>query len=254
MNLNLMFNNVVVNDDVTPVELPALIETEDVDGLILAGMFVDERTTKALNRKANPVVLFESYSSSPAYSSVLYDNFKGAYLATEYLIRKGHRQIGFVGGQSLDFPSFRDRRRGYLQAITDYRIDSPYYADFNVYTDPQSDVADAMVRLVQANRQLTGLVCITDDTAIVGMNALREAGCQVPQDISVIGFDDVYMAKSVTPALTTMRVNKQSMGRLAVQILLNQVFQEDGGIVTSLFCPSLVERDSVRPVIGNEIL
>jgi LacI family transcriptional regulator len=77
------------------------------------------------------------------------------------------------------------------------------------------------------------------------MNALIKQGIQIPQDLSIIGFDDIYIAESVVPALTTMRVNKQSMGRLAVQLLVNQVFQMDGASsVTSVFRPTLVERNS----------
>jgi LacI family transcriptional regulator len=242
MDINLMVAKLPVDGDHHPVEIPAMLEKGDIDAVMLAGVSVDGRLERMLASRGCPVVLVDSYSSGRAYNTILSDNLQGTYRATEYLIGKGHRQIGFVGGHERSYPSLRDRRSGYRKALADFGIDSVYFADC---LPTRSEAAAAAVELIRQNGQISGLVCVNDDTAIAAMAALIEQGLRVPQDISIIGFDDIYLAESVVPALTTMRVNKQSMGRLAVQLLINQVFQMDGaGSVTAVFRPSLVERSS----------
>lgn len=242
MGLNLMFANFPVNVDNYPVEIPPLLEKGDVDGLIIAGAFIDEKTSRILDSRSYPVVLVDSYSQKRIYNSVLTDNFLGAYKATEYLIRKGHRHIGFIGGSDLAYPSFRDRRSGYKKALLDNGLGQMYVADCGTLRD---DVVSAVVKLLQNHPQITAIMGVNDDTAITAMYALIEIGILVPQQVSVIGFDDIYLAESVKPSLTTMRIYKQSMGKLAVQLLLNQASQADAGFVTSIFRPTLIERNSV---------
>ncbi len=249
MGINLMFANLPVDRENFPLGIPPLLEKDDVDGLLLAGMIVEDSISRILDARRCPVVLVDSYCTKHAYNSVISDNILGAYQATEYLIRKGHRQVGFIGGHDQAYPSLRDRRTGYLRALADHDISTPYFADCLMN---RVEVSAAVLKLVMQHREITGLVCVNDETAISTMYALIEAGIRVPQEISIIGFDDIYLAETVVPSLTTMRVNKQSMGRLAVQLLLNQVYQPDGGCITSIFRPSLIERNSVVSVCQGE--
>lgn len=242
MGIQLMFANLPIDAENIPVEYPSLLETGDIDAILLAGLYVDDTLSRMINRRGCPVVLIDSYCDSRLYNAILSDNLQGAYQATEYLISKGHRQIGFLGASDDAFPSFRDRRAGYRKALADYGIGPEYFADCPV---TRSEVAQAAAELIRQHGQISGLVCVNDDVAISAMNALIKQGIQIPQDLSIIGFDDIYIAESVVPALTTMRVNKQSMGRLAVQLLVSQGFNMDGACsVTSVFRPALVERNS----------
>lgn len=250
MGIDLMFAHLPIHDDGTPIQLPPLLDKSTVDGYIIAGICVDGKLSRVLEHRNTPVVLFEAYSQVGTYNSVLYDNFHGAYKATEYLIQKGHRAIGFIGGTEHDFPSFRDRRHGYQKAVDDYHIEQSSYADFLLYPAQHNEIGITVERFLSQNRQITGLVCVTDDTAIASINRLREVGIEVPRDISVIGFDDIFMAESSAPPLTTMRVNKQSMSWMAIQILLNQIAQENADSVTAVFHPTLVERNSVNSLIN----
>lgn len=251
MGINLMYANLPVNKDNYPLEIPPILEKGDIDGLLLAGAFVDDNLSRILDRRSYPLVLIDSYSSNREYNAVLSDNIFGAYQATQYMIRKGHRQIGFVGGHAGAYPSLRDRRTGYSQALADFNLGQPAFADssFN-----RGEIAAAALELIAQHRQITGLVCVNDDTAIATMYALIEAGIRVPQDISIIGFDDIYLAENVVPSLTTMRVNKRGMGRMAVQLLMNQMFQMEGGCVTSIYRPSLIERNSVIEICNDEVI
>lgn len=245
MNLNLMYANLLLDRHFRPYHLPPLLEKGDVDGFLIAGAPVNEEISQVLDRRGLPVVLLEAYCPTHEYSAILYDNFQGTYDATEYLIGKGHRHIGYVGGHLQDYPSFRDRRLGYLKALEHHQYAPPYCADFSVYLAQRNEVVEAAVNLVRQNPQITALVCATDDIAIAAISGLSHAGFAVPGDISIIGFDDIEMAENIVPALTTMRVNKQSMGRMAVQILLNHAQQETSECVISYFRPTLVERSSV---------
>ncbi len=245
MNLNVMYGNLLLDKKLRPYSIPPLLEKGEVDGFIIARFSVNDEIVDVLDSRNLPVVLLEAYCPTRSYSSILYDNFQGGYDATEYLIRKGHRHIGFVGGHLKDYPSFRDRRRGCLKALEDHHIAPPYFADFSVYEAQRAEVVESAVKLVQHNRQITALACATDDIAIASISGLSQAGISVPGDVSVIGFDDIEMAESTVPALTTMRVNKHSMGRMAVQILLNHALLETRDCVNSYFRPMLVERASV---------
>lgn len=249
MGINLMYANLPVDADNVPVEVPALLEKGDVDGMLLIGVFVDEPLILALETRRCPVVLIDSYAEKRVFNSVVSDNIYGAYQATEYLINKGHRQIGFIGGHDRAYPSFRDRRVGYRRALADHNITCSYFANCS---HNRAEIAAAAVDLMQKNPRITGIVAVNDETAISVMYALIENGIRVPQAVSVVGFDDIFLAENVVPSLSTMHVNKQSMGRMAVQLLINQVYQADGGYVTSVFRPTLVERNSVMPVCDKE--
>jgi len=251
LGINLMFANVPVDSNNNPLAVPPLLERGHVDGILLAGTFINDALCQVLERLSCPTVLIDAYSSRGIYNSVLSDNIEGMHQATEYLIRNGHRHIGFVGGHDQAYPSFRDRRVGYRRAMANYGISQTYFADSSIN---RSDIASAAVQLIRNNRQITAIVGVNDETAIYAMFALIEAGFHVPQDVSVVGFDDIHLAETVVPALTTMRVNKQAMGRFAVQLLLNQVpNQSESGYVTSILRPVLVERSSTSrvPKSGN---
>lgn len=242
MGIDLMFANVPVDSDNCPFSIPPLLEKGNVDGILLTGTMVNDDLCQVLDRLPCPLVLIDSYTSRGTYNSVLSDNIEGAYRATEYLIGKGHQHIGFVGGSDQAYPSFRDRRTGFRQAMASHQLDSAYFADC---ATNRSDVASAAVQMIRGNREITAIIGANDETAIYAMLALIEAGFHIPQDISVIGYDDIPLAETMVPNLTTMRVHKQAMGRFAVQLLLSQVANPpENGYVTSILRPVLIERSS----------
>ena len=242
MGINLLYAHLPAGADNIPLERPALLEKTDIDGLILMGVLVDKPLGTFLENRHKPVVLVDSYAPGMQFNSVLSDNEPAAIQAIEYLIHKGHRHIGFIGGRESVFPSLRERRIGYQRALSKHNISSVYFADCS-FDGPE--ISSAAVDLLKKNPKITAVMGVNDETAIRAMFALIEAGYRVPQDISVIGFDDIYLANTVVPSLTTMSVSKTSMGCMAGQMLVNQIYQAEGCTVTSLFRPVLVERNSV---------
>ncbi len=243
-NISLLFSTLPVDESNTCIEIPRLIQDERVDGLILVGNYVDEQLNAALRQRGVPVVLVDAYCSSGSYDAITIDNVDGAYHATRYLIDQGHREIAFVGSFPDSRISFRYRRQGYAQALEEAGIHQGYYADCP--HNHRQAVINATARLVQENPQVTALFGCNDEVAILAMHGALEAGKRVPEDISIIGFDDNANAPNTIPPLTTMHVDKIGMGRLAVQLMVHRAENPEQGIVDMQMHTHLVERKSVR--------
>ena len=240
---NLLSATLPVNDDNYPLEIPRLLDGEHVDGLLLVGTFVDRTLDHLLGEKSVPVVLVDAYSDSTAYDAVVTENYSGAYQAVSYLIEHGHRHIGIVGSLPRAYPSIYERRRAYAEALQEHDIATTYFADCHLRRE---EAFVATTHMLQQDPQITALFGVNDDMAIAAMRAAQTLGKQVPQDISVIGFDDIDLAHLTIPALTTMQVDKLSLGRTAVQTLINRVQTPESPRATVALRTRLIERQSVR--------
>jgi LacI family transcriptional regulator len=246
--INLLFATVPVDADNHPEGLPRMLLEDELDGLLLVGAFVDSTITRLMERRTTPTVLVDAYAAENRYDSVVSDNFRGAYEAVSYLIEHGHRHIGIVGSLPTAYPSIEERRRAYLQALQDHGIEQPYFADSHHVS--HKEAVEATIDLLRRFSHITALFCCNDMMAIAVIQAMQARGRRVPDDISVIGFDNIDMAEHVTPPLTTMHVDKVSMGQLAVQLLTNRAEFPAASCVTAVLRPTLVERQSVRSVGG----
>jgi LacI family transcriptional regulator len=245
---NLLYATVLVDEDNHPQELPRMLLEDDLDGLLLVGAFVDATIARLMQRRARPTVLVDAYAADNAYDSVVSDNFRGAYQAVSYLIDQGHRHIGVVGSMTNSYPSVEERRRGYLQALRDHGVAGQYLADSHL---THVEAAAAAADLLRRAPWVTALFCCNDLIAIEVMRTARALGRHVPEDLSIVGFDDIDLAAHVAPPLTTMQVDKVSMGRMAVQLLAQRVEFPDASCVTAVLRPTLVERQSVRSVVAE---
>jgi LacI family transcriptional regulator len=242
---NLLSATLPVNDDNYPLEIPRLLDSEHVDGLLLVGTFVDQTLDHLLGEKSVPTVLVDAYSESAAYDAVVTENYHGAHQAVSYLIEHGHHHIGLLGSLPRAYPSIRERRRAYQDALQEHEIATTYFADCHLRRE---EAFAATTQLLTQNPHITALFGVNDDMAIAAMRAAQTLGLQVPQDISIIGFDDIDLAHLTIPALTTMQVDKLSLGRTAVQTLINRVQSPDSPRVTVALRTRLIERQSVRDI------
>jgi len=240
--INLLFASLPVDEDNRPVEVPALLYNEIANGLLLVGTFVDETITSVSSRRPPPIVLVDGYSEAESYDMVISDNFQAAYQAVEYLINKGHRHIGLLGSNDCCFPSLMDRRNGYLRALKENHIGDEYISDFNIN---KSKGYEETIKLLAEHPHLTALFCINDDVAGTAIRAVQSLGKGVPEDISIIGYDDTYIAANTRPALTTMHVDTVAMGRAAVHLLSLRFENPESARMTLTIHPTLVERESV---------
>jgi LacI family transcriptional regulator len=242
-HINLLYATVPVDADNYPQELPRMLLEVDLDGVTLLGAFVDSTIARLMERHTKLAVLVDASAAEDVYDSVITDNFRGAYQAVAHLIAHGHRHIGLVGSLPDAYPSIAGRRRRYLRALQDHTIASPYFADSHI--EPK-EAANATINLLRRNPHITALFCCNDMMAVAVMQAVQAVGRRLPDDLSIVGFDNVELAEHVTPALTTMHVDKISMGRLAVQLLKNRAEFPAASCTTTMLRPTLIERQSVR--------
>lgn len=243
-NISLLYSTLLVDGNNNSLEVPKLIYDARVDGMMLVGNYVDEKINDALHQRNIPVVLVEAFCCSGEYDSVVINNEDGAYQAISHLIEKGHHHIAFVGSFPDSRLSFRYRRQGYCKALTDFGISETYFADCS--HNNREQVIQATRDLLVNNPQITAIFGCNDEVSIIAMHGILEAGKRVPQDVSIIGFDDNASAENTIPPLTTIHVDKVGMGRLAVQLMINRAENPDQGYVTMHLHTRIVERQSVR--------
>lgn len=237
---NLMIANLPVDDNNHPLETPLLLTNEQIDGFLLVGMRLDERMTAVLHNHKKPTVLVDAYAVHAAYDAVVTNNFAGAYQAVTYLLQRGHRQIAAIGSQDNSYPSIAERRAGYMQALTDH--DLPHH-----FIDCALDATVALpvaAAYLQQHPEVTAVFGCNDKVAIAAMKAAVEIGRTLPDDLSVIGFDDIPLSQHVTPSLTTMQIDKMGMGRTAVHLLGNRIEHPASGIIQAVIQPQFRERQS----------
>jgi LacI family transcriptional regulator len=244
--INLMVAIVKTDQNNRPVDgWPRIIEEQSVDGFILVGLNVEPTFSELRQQLPNkPIVLVDSYAFGFPFDSVVIDNIGGAIQAVNYLVDRGHRCIGLLGTNKHSSPDIRERREGYYWALAARQIDEVYVEEGPMQRE---EGYHALKRLLQRAPHVTAVFAVNDETAIGALQAAHEMRIAVPEELSIIGFDDIDMASEVRPALTTIHVPKMWLGRLGVRRLLERAQSSDAPAVTISVATHLVERNSVGP-------
>lgn len=227
----------------TSEELATFIQNWNMDGLFFTGIFKD-KFFDSLAGLHIPVVLIDSYVRMPEFCNVGLEDFTGSYNATRHLIEKGHRRIGFASPNIKDGGVLQERFLGYKAALAEASI--PF--DKKLVFQHEMDLASCKAASdeIVKHSDLTGLVVSADIMAAGIMTGLKSHGVRIPEDISIVGFDDIAIAKLISPALTTIRQDMNLKGRLAVDFML-QLLNGKPLETTEITLPTrLIERDSVR--------
>jgi LacI family transcriptional regulator, galactose operon repressor len=238
--LNLLYATLPVDEENRSLDLPRHLLDQTLDGILLVGAFDDETIGEIAAGRSAPVVLVDAPGGSHPYDAVVSDNEGGAYAAVMHLIGLGHRHIALVAPHPQADPVFRQRRDGYLRAIREHDL-TPYAIE---EARTPEDVAAAVPPLLARHPEITGLFGGNDGFAIAALRGAQALGRRVPDDLSVIGFDDIELSGQTVPALTTMAVDKLTMGMLGVQLLSHRLAWPDAAVALTLLRPSLVARDS----------
>ena len=244
-NFGLMYANIDVDEHNHALSLPSMLLESRVDGVIVLGAFLEETLAVISSRASQQVVLVDAYTSSgDEFDSVVIDNLTGALKAVNYLIAHGHRRIGLIGSQPGWYPSIDERRQGYLTALAQHDLE-PFIEDSAL---DRADAYQATQRLIARAPEITAIFACNDNVAIGVVNALQESGLRVPDQVSVIGFDNIDLVQELKPALTTMHVDKVLMGVMAVRHLIDRAMNPSRVSLKTLVSTQLVERDSVRTI------
>lgn len=193
-----------------------------------------------------PIVIVGRYVAELADRCVYLDNVAGGYLATKHLIDHGHERIAHITGW-MAIKDARERLEGYRQALDEANLpfDEALVVEGN-FVEEGGQLG--MKRLLERKLDFTALVAANDQTAAGALQTLRAYGLRVPEDISLIGYDDVLLARYLYPALTTIRQPLAEMGQAAARLALAALGADDTKEVTRKFDPVLVARESVsRP-------
>ncbi len=215
------------------------------DGLLLILPRSPAAYLESLRRQHFPYVLIDHQGIGDYARSVGATNWQGAYDATRYLIGLGHRRIGFITG-ALDLGCAVDRLSGYQAALSDHNLPSdPALITTGDFHRPQG-FAGAQALLDLPDRP-TAILASNDEMAFGAMEAARVNGLRIPDDISVVGFDDIPQASVVHPPLTTVRQPLHEMGRAATQMLLQLIADPQLQVGRVALPTELVERQSCCP-------
>jgi DNA-binding LacI/PurR family transcriptional regulator len=247
-NIALMYSSIEVDEDSRALAWPPLLTDERVDGLIVVGAFLPETIAHIGRQIGSRLVLVDGYAGSQEpMDSIVTDNRGGARMAVEHLIAQGHRRIGLIGSHPHSYPSIRERRAGFIEAMSAH--DLPLTGIEDGLLDRQ-EAYDATLRLLRRAPETTALFVCNDNSAVGVLNALQKLGLNCPAEVSVIGFDDIELASAITPALTTIHVDKVLMGVLAVRNLRDRLNSPERPALTMQLGTRLIARASVRALMA----
>jgi LacI family transcriptional regulator len=242
-----MYASLPVNEYSHATTWSPLLENGEIDGLVIVGVVLCDAAITSRIPQHVPVVLVDAFAPAIECDAVLTDNFRGAYEAVKYLICQGHERIGLIGSTPAvpEHPSIRERRQGYLKALSEHGIKQSYVEESLLHGE---SAYAATIDLLNQAPDITAIFACNDDVAHHVIRALKDTGHRVPKDISVIGFDDKALLLDTSPPLTTVRVEKELMGTLAVRQLYEHAANLDRPPITTIIGTRLVIRDSVTKV------
>lgn len=239
MRVNLTLGSFVLVDEMVRT-LPTLVDDDRVGGLILIGALPAAAVAQLADVSQLPLVLVDNWIAGSQWDSVMLDNTAGTAQATARLIELGHQEITFVSGPN--HPSIVERLDGYEQTMRQWQLKP------RVVRTPELTVDDgdrAAAEILHNCPQTTAIICSNDLQALGVMRCMLRAGRQIPDHVSVVGFDDIAMAGLTYPPLTTIAVNRNAFGRLAVELLMGRIASPVRPPVRCIMGVTLVERASI---------
>ena len=223
-----------------------LAAERNLDGIIVIGMYPDE-FYQQMKRSRIPIVLIDSYCNVHYYHNVRIDDAYGSYLATKYVLERGHRDIAFFCGRIKDNGVMKKRLAGYRDALGEYSVEFRDALVFEGDIDYKDGIESAN-RLMDTQVNATAVVAAADILAIGAAKAFYERGVRVPDGISLMGFDDLEISQYLTPGLTTVRQQISLKGEKAVELLIRSINEPELTKQELILPVSLVERESVKRI------
>lgn len=223
---------------------------KQVKGLIISSISKDKELLKSLKDRGLNVIAIDQKIEEDGISQIEFDYHKGGYMATKHLLAKGHRRIGYVTSK-IDRPSRRSIHEGYMEAMREAGLvtmveESPADEVYNAVYEFDSGKR-LTSKLLEHQEPPTAIFACNDMMAFGVINELSRRELQVPQDISVIGFDGIDVGQMIHPPLTTIKQPDYEMGKLACKMLL-EMMGGDSPIFDITLQPKLLERKSVQDI------
>ena len=230
----------------TSEQLEAFLHTWDIDGLFLAGIFKDDFFDEITTLNI-PIVLVDSYVHHKNICNVGLDDFGGSSLATKYLIQNGHKKIAFASLHIKDGGVLMERFLGYKYALTKAGI--PF--DDSLVFECSMDLKGTrnFAKFLAKHSDITGVVTTADYLAGNIIANLHRLGVHVPDDISIIGFDDLNICNIIEPPLTSVHQDMDLKGRIAVDFMLQLLEHKTPNPYEISLQTTITERNSVKKLV-----
>jgi LacI family transcriptional regulator len=222
-----------------------LFQGDRVDGIILLTPVDEDVVLTELKKKKIPCVLLDNQNQQIDTPSVIVNNYKGGYEVTRFLIDLGHDKIAHITGPAL-YLSSRERKQGYLDALEEAGL-HPFAIEISEFSIKGGyEVVQKWIR----EGIIPSAIFAADDFIALGVvNALRDTGLKVPEDVSVIGYDDQVFSSEVSPQLSTVKQPEAQLGRKGVELLLAAINGSLNGSTTVKLDPELVIRETTARYI-----
>jgi DNA-binding LacI/PurR family transcriptional regulator len=215
-----------------------------VDGILVTASRVGALYMPLLTEMRVPTVLINNQHPGEFVHSVMIDNPAASRQATEHLLQLGHKRIAYIGDQ-FGFQSDIERFAGYRSTLE--VADIPFFPELTAHGDGKAEGGmRAMEKLLGLADPPTAVFCYNDMSALGALRAIHAHGLRVPDDISVVGFDDLFIASYISPTLTTISQPMRQMGSMAMEILLN-LFSGSNSKTNMKVQGQLIVRESTAP-------
>lgn len=213
-----------------------------VDGLVLAGSIVDSKFIERVGAEV-PTVITNRHSRSQVIDSIVIHDWKGAAMAVDHLVGLGHRKIAHItGGRGA---GAQNRLNGYRQAMKRHGLEGEIRVVPGAYTEKGG--ADGVARLVDEGAGFTAILAPNDLAALGVLEALSARGFRVPEDVSVVGYDDTFLASLGHINMTSVRQDARQMGSQAVEMLIERADGKRSSTNHIVLEPTLTVRSSTAP-------
>jgi LacI family transcriptional regulator len=239
------FNVLLCNTDGLPERQRSHLQSlqaRRVDGVIIASSFLKDPSVRELRGQKGPYVLVNRFSDEGEDPFVGSDDLLGGQLATAHLIELGHTRIGHLAGKSTVSTGML-RRRGYLAAhsVAGLVADPGLILEAG-YTEESGAVAAR--RMLSVPDPPTAIFAVTDMVALGTAEVARQMGFRIPEDLAIVGYNDIPLASRVSPGITTMHVPIHEFGSVAARLLLDQIESDEPTRRRVRFTPDLIVRES----------
>jgi DNA-binding LacI/PurR family transcriptional regulator len=192
---------------------------ENVDGMLIINV-VKEEILKQIIKKNIPVVLVDNHFDNKKLPAVNNDDYLGAYIGTKHLLSIGYRDIGYFGIEENSFN--RECEKGFRKALTEFGVTM----NSNIYAKCKGSLESGfhgMKKIIKQKKAPRAIFAVNDEIAIGAMRAIKDSGLRVPEDIAVVGMDDMPLLDYVETPLTTVRIHISEIGKKAVWLLINLI-------------------------------
>lgn len=244
MGYETVFTYVDINDPESYFQIKNIVQDSSAAVVLLGTEMMEEDFQLFENAKCH-IILLDGWSDTYFFDAVLISNTDAACRAVEYLIQKGHEKIGYIGGD-FRIQAFKYREIGYRRMMEKYNL--PIENKYRILVGTKIDTAyEKMKDYLSRDREMPTAFFVDNDTIAIGvMRALQEKGYKIPEDISIVGFDDLNFGLVSNPPLTTVHVYKREMGEIAVRELAEAMNNKNKMKCKIQVCTEFVERGSVK--------